>query len=126
MSLNPILALDHVIEEYREPLQSEFRARDQYAHVPSTFSHARYKDAPRQCLAAFDELQSLGLAAFIKKHAPYWNIPLNENFPQPVIDLPIREPRPAESCVQSPVNSSNSKPSPPRNPTARCSWRNQK
>jgi hypothetical protein len=28
MSLNPILALDHVIGEYRDHLQSEFRARD--------------------------------------------------------------------------------------------------
>lgn len=63
--------------------------RDQYAHVLSTFSHASYPDAPRQCLAAFDELQSLGLKAFTKKHDPYWDIPLNENLPQPVIDLPI-------------------------------------
>jgi hypothetical protein len=28
VSLNPIIALDHVIEEYRDHLQSEFRARD--------------------------------------------------------------------------------------------------
>jgi hypothetical protein len=28
MSLNPIIALNHVIEEYRDHLQSEFRARD--------------------------------------------------------------------------------------------------
>jgi hypothetical protein len=28
MSLNPILALDHVTEEYRDHVQSEFRARD--------------------------------------------------------------------------------------------------
>jgi hypothetical protein len=66
--------------------------RDQYAHVLSTFSHSSYPDAPRQCLAAFDELQSLGLEAFTKKHDPYWEIPLNENLPQPVIDLPIPEP----------------------------------
>ncbi len=65
--------------------------RDQYAHVLSTFSHSSYKDAPRQCLAAFDELQSVGLAAFTKKHDPYWNIPLNENLPQPMIDLTIPE-----------------------------------
>lgn len=63
--------------------------RNQYAHVLSTFSHASYPDAPRQCLAAFDELQSLGLEAFTKQHDPYWDIPLNENLPQPVIDLPI-------------------------------------
>jgi len=62
--------------------------RGQYAHVLTTFSHASYKDAPRQCLAAFDDLQSLGLDAFTKEHDPYWDIPLNENLPQPVIDLP--------------------------------------
>ena len=28
MSLNPIIALDHVTDEYRDHLQSEFRARD--------------------------------------------------------------------------------------------------
>ena len=63
--------------------------RDQYAHVTTTFSHSSYKDAPRQCLAAFDELQSIGLEAFTKNHDPYRDIPLNENLPQPVIDLPI-------------------------------------
>ena len=40
------------------------------------------------CLARFDELKSIGLGAFTKKHDPYWDIPLNENLPQPVIDLP--------------------------------------
>jgi len=64
-------------------------ARGQYAHVLSTFSHSRNKGAPSQCLAAIDELQSLDLEAFTKKHAPYWDIPLNENLPQPPIDLPI-------------------------------------
>src|SRR5437016_2578892 len=63
----------------------------------STFSHSSSKDAPRQCLAAFDELQSLGLEAFTKKHDPYWNIPLNENLPQSVIDLPIPEIAPCET-----------------------------
>ena len=61
--------------------------RDQYAHVLSTFSHSGYKDVPRQCLAAFEELQSIGLEAFTKKHDPYWDIPLNEDLPQPVIDI---------------------------------------
>jgi hypothetical protein len=62
--------------------------RDQYAHVLSTFSHASCPDTPPQCLAAFDELQSLDLEAFTQKHDPYWNIPLNENLPQPVVELP--------------------------------------
>ena len=64
-------------------------SRDQYAHVLSTFSHASYRKAPELCLARFDELKQLGLEKFTRKHDPYWDIPLNENLPQPVIDLPI-------------------------------------
>jgi hypothetical protein len=63
-------------------------SRDQYAHVLSTFKHASYPKAPELCLARFNELKSIGLDAFTKKHDPYWDIPLNENLPQPVIDLP--------------------------------------
>ena len=40
-------------------------------------------------MAAFDELKALGLDAFVRKHDPYWDVPLNENLPQPVIDLPL-------------------------------------
>ena len=64
-------------------------SRDQYKYVLSTFSHASYPQAPELCLAAFDELKQLGLEAFTRKHDPYHDIPLNENLPQPVIDLPI-------------------------------------
>jgi hypothetical protein len=71
--------------------------RDQYAHVLSTFSHSSYKDAPRQCLVAFDELQQIGLEAFTRKYDPYWDIPLNQNLPQPVIDLPIPSGGPGET-----------------------------
>ncbi len=66
-------------------------SRDHYIHVLGSFSHASHMDTPRLCLAAFDELHSIGLEAFTKKHDPYWDIPLNENLPQPVIDLPIPE-----------------------------------
>ena len=41
------------------------------------------------CLARFDELKQLGLDKFTRKYDPYWDIPLNENLPQPVIDLPL-------------------------------------
>jgi hypothetical protein len=71
--------------------------RDQYAHVLSTFSHASYPKAPELCLAKFDELHAIGLDAFTKKYDPYWDIPLNENLPQPVIDIPIPG---AESVVR--------------------------
>jgi len=63
--------------------------RAQYEHILSTFSHKSYPKAPEQCLAAFDELSEIGLEAFTKKHDPYWDIPLNEELPKPVIDLPI-------------------------------------
>lgn len=64
-------------------------SREQYVHVLSTFSHASYLKAPVLCLARFDELKSIGIDAFTKKHDPYWDIPLNESLPKPVIDLPI-------------------------------------
>ncbi len=64
-------------------------SRDRYAHVLSTFKHTSYPKAPELCLALFDELKAIGLDAFTKQHDPYWDIPLNENLPQPVIDLPI-------------------------------------
>lgn len=62
--------------------------REQYAHVLSTFSHKSYPNAPTLCLACFDDLKQIGLEAFTKKHDPYWDIPLNESLPKPVIDLP--------------------------------------
>ena len=57
--------------------------REQYRHVLSTFSHKSYPKAPELCLAKFDDLKRIGLEAFTKKHDPYWDIPLNENLPQP-------------------------------------------
>lgn len=64
-------------------------SRDHYEYVLSTFSHSSYPSAPELCLAAFDELKDIGLEAFTKKHDPYHDIPLNENLPEPVINLPI-------------------------------------
>jgi hypothetical protein len=64
-------------------------SRDQYAHLLGSFSHRCYPKAPELCLVAFDELTAIGLEAFCQKHDPYWDIPLNENLPEPVIDLPI-------------------------------------
>jgi hypothetical protein len=67
-------------------------SRAQYAHVLSTFSHRSYPKAPGLCLTCFDELQAIGLEAFTRKNDPYWDVPLNENFPEPVIALPVLEP----------------------------------
>ena len=66
-------------------------SREQYAHVLSTFSHKSYPKAPALCLAKFDELKRIGLDAFTKKYDPYWDVPLNESLPKPVIELPIKE-----------------------------------
>jgi len=63
--------------------------REQYIHVLSTFNHKTYPQAPELCLGKFDELKEIGLDTFTKKYDPYWDIPLNENLPKPVIDLPI-------------------------------------
>lgn len=64
-------------------------SREDYAHVLSSFSHKSYSKAPELCLAAFDELKEIGLEAFTKTHDPYWDIPLNESLPKPVIDIPM-------------------------------------
>ncbi len=48
-----------------------------------------YNDAPHLCLAASDELQPIGPEALTEEHDRYWDIPLNESLPQPVIDFPI-------------------------------------
>jgi hypothetical protein len=63
-------------------------SRDQYRHVLSSFSHTSYPAAPERCLAAFDELKSLGAEAFTRKYDPYWDIPLVEQLPKPVIHFP--------------------------------------
>jgi len=62
-------------------------SNDQHPQVPSTFNHASYKSAPELCPPRFDELKSIGLKAFIEKHDPYPDIPLNENLSQAVIEL---------------------------------------
>jgi hypothetical protein len=64
-------------------------SRELYTSVLSTFSHKSYPQAPALCLAKFDELKRIDLDAFTKKYDPYWEIPLNESLPKPVIELPI-------------------------------------
>jgi hypothetical protein len=61
--------------------------RSQYEHVLASFSHSSYKSAPELCLAAFDELHTIGIDAFTKKHDPYWDIPLVTSLPKPVLNL---------------------------------------
>ena len=79
-------------------------SRDQYAHVLSTFSHKSYPKAPALCLAKFDELKQTGLEAFTRKYDPYWDIPLNESLPQPVIELPtVAEPEGERFTLSEPA-----------------------
>jgi hypothetical protein len=59
-----------------------------YGYLLSTLKHTSDPRSPELCLARFDELKSVGFGAFTKRHEPYWDILLNENLPQPVIDLP--------------------------------------
>lgn len=61
--------------------------QDQYNHVLQSFTHKNYSETPQLCLAAFNELQEIGLDAFVREHDPYWDIPLIERPPEPVIAL---------------------------------------
>lgn len=89
----PVLATDNERWEVRAVIDALVAdayslSRDEYEHVLSTFSHKSYPKAPILCLEAFDELKAIGLEEFTKKHDPYWDIPLNEELPKPVIELP--------------------------------------
>jgi len=64
-------------------------ARSDYEHILASFNHRSFPKSPCLCLEAFDELQEIGIEAFVKKYDPYWGIPLNENLPKPVLDLEI-------------------------------------
>jgi hypothetical protein len=74
-------------------------SRDHYQMLLSSFSHTSYPAAPALCLAAFEELQQTGLEAFCKSHDPYWDVPLNESLPVPVLDLPELHERHASSAI---------------------------
>lgn len=76
-------------------------SREQYVHVLSSFSHKSYPKAPALCLAAFDELKAKGLEAFTQENDPYWDVPLNESLPKPVIELPI----PGQTVAAAPKES---------------------
>jgi hypothetical protein len=96
----PVLGCDDERWAVRAPVDAVVAeayclSRDRYAHVLSAFKHTSYPKAPELCLGMFDELKAIGLDAFTKNHDPYWDIPLNENLPQPVIDLPI----PQKTCA---------------------------
>ena len=67
--------------------------RAQYEHVLHSFDRASGTNPHTAiCLAKWDELQDTGLSAFTQKYDPYWDIPLIESLPEPVIELPSLEP----------------------------------
>jgi hypothetical protein len=65
--------------------------RDRYERMLSLFAHRSFPRSQYMCLEAFDELSDIGLEAFIKRHDPYWDIPLNVNLPQPILELGISD-----------------------------------
>jgi hypothetical protein len=65
--------------------------RDRYERMLALFAHRSLPGSQYMCLEAFDELSDIGLEAFIKRHDPYWDIPLNVNLPQPVLELGISD-----------------------------------
>jgi hypothetical protein len=105
----PVLATDDERWEVRAAIDAVVAdayglSRDQYAHVLSTFSHKSYPKAPALCLAKFDELKQTGLEAFTRKYDPYWDLPLNESLPQPVIELPtVAEPHGERFTLSEPA-----------------------
>jgi len=89
----PVLASDDERWQVRAAIdavvaQAYGLSREQYAHVLASFSHKSYLNAPTLCLQKFDELAAIGLDAFTKRYDPYWDVPLVETLPKPVIELP--------------------------------------
>ena len=62
-------------------------SREQYVDVLSKFSHRSFPNAPEACLAAYDEIRSVGLDKFLKRHDPYMDIPLNKENAKSVIEI---------------------------------------
>jgi hypothetical protein len=62
-------------------------SRDDYSVLLDGFSHKGYPAARTLCLAAFDELEGVGLDTFVKRYDPYWDIPLITTLPKPAINL---------------------------------------
>jgi len=62
-------------------------SREQYAFVLDSFSHRSFPDAPKLCLAAFDELQATGFDNFQQSHNPLRGFPLNAVLAKPVVEF---------------------------------------
>jgi hypothetical protein len=117
--------------------------RSGYEQVLSGFNHRSYPKAQFICLEAFDELREIGFEEYAHKYDPYWDIPLNQSLPKPVIDLaipgqagsglgPLFDGAAAEAIVpaQPPIKASSSTAVLPRqhkvsattSPSAKCAF----
>lgn len=110
----PVLPDDDSRQEVRAAIDAAVAhayglTRAQYEHVLSTFSHRSYPDAPALCLGKFDEYAVIGAAAFTRKYDPYWDIPLVETLPQPVIELPGVEAHAEEFALNPPPAASENR-----------------
>jgi hypothetical protein len=65
-------------------------SKEQYTIVLESFDRASGKNIYKDnCLEKYAELIKIGTEAYIKNYDPYWDVPLNENLPEPVIEIPI-------------------------------------
>ena len=64
--------------------------REQYEHILKSFDRASGPNPYTViCLEKYDELKKIGLEKYARKYDPYWDIPLNEELPSPVIEIPL-------------------------------------
>ncbi len=64
--------------------------REQYENILKSFDRASGQNPYTGiCLEKYDELKKIGLEKYTRKYDPYWDIPLNEELPKPVIEIPL-------------------------------------
>jgi hypothetical protein len=68
-------------------------SRADYADILGSFSHKSFPSAPTFCLAASDDLATLGLARFCAAQDPYDAVPLITTLAQPVLRVAAAPPR---------------------------------
>ena len=61
----------------------------QYATVLASFRGDSSPNWSALCVERHREVETNGLSEFVRRHDPYWDIPLNGALAKPVIDLPL-------------------------------------
>ena len=59
-----------------------------YSQVLASFNHSAQPSFPVLCLERFAEFGRIGPEEYARKYDSYWDIPLNESLPVPVIEFP--------------------------------------